>query len=457
MTQTAERFNIETPDNTTRILNASIGWPIVKEKFDETFREIAKNVSIKGFRRGKVPRSILEKMFRKHVERDIVQELIRTDIVEILQKNSTIRPVGDINEWKLEYDEVQNDTDFPYKATFEVIPDVTIENYKGIDAKKYTVKVKDSDVEKELEHLREHMKKSLPVEEGTIEAGHILSLSIMGKIDSEAESFENQKIAVPENMDSAITIPQLVAFKFLGKNISDIQDEEEVEINFPESHEKYAGKTGNFFVEFTGVRRIEAPELNDDFAKETQRAETLEELKSILRSDLDKRNEEQSKNLLEKEILGEILKVNSFDLGDNLIGKQAEMKVQQTLMGLGFNTDGLMGDVRDNLISSYKKRAEVELRENLVLESISRTESIEVSDEEIESKINEIAEEEGKSAERIKADYLKENRLDTLRYYLKISKTLDFLKSESKITEVEVEEFPAEEPQTENEAGEQNS
>lgn len=449
MTQTAERFNIETPDNTTRVLKASIGWPIVKEKFDETFREIAKNVSIKGFRRGKVPRSILEKMFRKHVERDIVQELIRTDIVEILQNNSSIRPVGDINEWKLEYEEVQNDVDFPYKATFEVIPEVTINNYKGIEAKKYIVKVKDSDVEKELGHLREHMKKSVPVEEGKVEAGQILSLSIMGKIESEAESFENQKIAVPESSDSATTIPQMIAYKFMGKEISDIQDEEEIEITFPDSHEKYAGKTGNFFVEFQGVKRVETPEFNDDFAKETQRAETLDELKNILRSDLEKRNEENSKNLLEKEILGEILKTNSFDLGDKLIGKQAEMKVQQTLMGLGFNTDGLMGDVRDNLISSYKKRAEIELRENLVLESISRSEKIEVSDEEIENKINEIAEEEGKSAERIKADYLKDNRIDTLRYYLKISKTLDFLKSESKITDVEVEEFPAEESEPE--------
>ncbi|MBN2724027.1 MAG: trigger factor [Deltaproteobacteria bacterium] len=443
MTDIGKSFDIESVSSIEKSIKGKIPWITVKEKFDETYREISKTVSIKGFRRGKVPRSMLEKMFKKHVEKDIVQELVRSDLVEILQTSEGIRPVGDVTEWDIQHGEIEKNSDFAYTANFEVVPEVEIKDYKGHEAVKYIVAVKDEQIDHELEHLRNHYKKSLPVEDGNVETGHIISFSVMGKVGEKPVSIDSVKVPVPDG-ENISGLKEKIAAGFAGKEISSIPEENDIEIEFDENDAEYPGEKGSFLVEFEGVSRIEVPELDDDFAKETGKSDTIDELKETIRKDLEKQFEEKSTMLLEKAIMKSIIEKNDFQVGEKLIKKQAEMKVNQTLMGLGLgvNDNNLMGDVKNNLISSYAAKAEIELKENLSLESISKIENVEVSDQEIEDKIIEIANEEGKNPERVKADYLKDNGMDTLKYYIKMSKTLDFLKTESKITEEEVDEFP---------------
>lgn len=445
MSEAPKSFAVETVSPTLKKISGTIPWETVKAKFDETYRELAKNVSLKGFRKGKVPRSLLKRMFKKHIEQDLTSELIREASVEGLKDHpEPIKAVDTPNEWKVEGGELVEGQPYSYTVEVEVIPDVEIKDFKGIELKKLKVPVKDEDVDHQLEHLREHLTKEVPVEEGNLEPGHTLSMSIMGKIEGSPVSFENQKIVVPEGDDfDKGSVPQAVAAELRGRAVSELEDEVELELTFGEDAKDHAGKSGSFFVELMGVTTKAVPELDDDLAKESGEAETLEELKEQFREKLAKQNEERADDLMEKDLMTELMKRNPFEVGDSLITRQAEMKIDQTLMQLGFPMEGHdFGDYKKNLIDSYRDNAEQEIRRNLILDSLANAQGIEVTDEDVESKLQEIAEQSKESIERIKAEYQKENRLETIKYVLRLTKTLDFLKSESKIVEEEVDAFP---------------
>jgi trigger factor len=441
----AKGFKIETVSPIKKKIIGDIPWEKVKSKFDETYRELSKTVTMKGFRRGKVPRSLIKRMFKKHVETDLLSELIRESSVEALKiSENPIKVVDTPNEWNVIPGALEEGKPFTYEVEMEVIPEITIEDYKGIECKKLIVAVKEEDVDAKLETLKTTLTKEIPVEEGEITEGMVVSMNIMGKVEGAPFDFQNSRIAVPadDTFDHS-NIPMNVAFNLKGKDIAKIGEDLEMDLKFDENSGDLSGKEGSFFIEFQGVNKKSVPEIDDELAKESGEADSLEELKTKFRKQLGEQNEEKSKQLLEKEILTEIIKKNTFEVGPSLVRQQAEMKVEQTLKGFGFPVDEkTMAEYKSTLVEPYKEIAKTEIMENLVIEAIATQEKIEVSEEELDTKLEEIAEESGESVERVKAEYNKENKIETVKYVLKLTKTLDFLKSESKVREEEVSEFP---------------
>ncbi len=445
MSEAPNSFEIETISPVVKKIKGTIPWETVKAKFDETYKELGKSVSLKGFRRGKVPQSLLKRMFQKHIERDLTNELIREASVEVIKANpEAIHAVDTPNDWKIFPGELTDGQAFPYEVEIEVIPEVEVKDYEGIEVTKLVVPVKDEEIEHQIEHLQKHLTKVVPVEEGSVEPGHTVTLNIMGKIDGAPLNFEGEQIIVPEGDDfDQGSIPLRIATSLRGKPVQEIEQEFEHELVFGDNAGEYSGKTGSFFIEFQEVTRKVTPELNDDFAKESGEAETLDELRTKLTEKIQKQHDDQSNTLLERALMDEVIKRNGFELGQSLITRQAELKIEQTLMSLGIPLESAdMGEYKKNLVESYRGNAERELRENLLLESLSKQVSIEVTDEDLDAKLAEIAEKSGESIERVRAEYQKENRIDTLKYVLKLTKTLDFLKSQSKINEEEAEAFP---------------
>ncbi|MGM0595823.1 MAG: trigger factor [Myxococcota bacterium] len=439
MAKTEKNYKIEDINSIYKKIEGNVPWEKIKDKFDETYKEISKSVSIKGFRRGKVPRSLVSKMFKKHVEKDLSSELTRETVVEILKNEEEIKPASKPEDWEIEYESVEEGKPLDFSAKVEIIPEVQLENYSGYDLVKYVVPVDEEEINKEINKLQDQYSAAVTLDEGELKDGDLVSMDIMARIEGEPYT-KNVEIAVGDEPADEDIIPYFVLEELNGKEISEMDD---IEINhkFGDDGGIYSGKEVEIFVDINKVTSVKTPELDDDFAKDTGLADTFDELKEKISEKLKKRNENQSNTLLEKELLKNILAENEFEVGPALIKRQAEMKVNQTLMSMGMPYDQI-GQYADTLVEKYQDQAAVDIKNNLILETVAKKENIEVTEEDFEAKYNELAEESEKNIDRIKADYQDEKNKENLEYYIKMQKTLDLLKNKSTIKEEEVDEFP---------------
>ncbi|MBU1244924.1 trigger factor [Myxococcota bacterium] len=445
----AEGFTIENINPIQIRIQGLVPWKEVEKKFDETYREISKNMRFRGFRKGKVPRQMLEKMFSKHVETDLLQELTRGALVEFLRLKESIRPADNPREWKVTPGELVKGQDLPFSSELELIPEVEPQGYEGLKATRLTAPVKEQSIDEELERLVQRNTRVNSIENATLAAGTHVQLNVMGKLGDEPVSLENQNVTIPASAvpadDSHLARVAAVLFGF---HLPEVPYENEIAIPAFEDHPE-----GRVLVEITKAFTHEKPELDDDFAKETGRGDTLAELRESVGKDIAEELKNRSETLLERELLKQIVEANPFDLGQGLIRRQAEMKVDQILMQLGVDPENeAFLDTKKTLAKNYFAKAEKEIRENLLLEGIAKKENVEISDEALENKLKELADRSNKSVERIKADYTRDGKLEEIRYMLRMEKTIDLIKGKATIAEEKVDELPAlqeEEPQPE--------
>ncbi len=443
----AERFSIENINPIQIRIQGVVPWKEVEKKFDETYREISKNMRFRGFRKGKVPRQMLEKMFSKHVEGDLLQELTREALVEFLRLKETIRPADSPREWKVTPGELVKGEDLPFSSELELIPEVEPQGYEGLKATRLSAPVKDEAVDQELERLVQRSTRVNPVEDAPLTAGTHVQFNAMGKLGDEPVSLENQNLTVPETAVPADDSPLArVAAVLHGLHLAAVPFEDELAI--PAFGDKPEGRV---LVEITKAFTHVKPALDDGFAKETGRADNLAELRKVLAEDLAKEQTGRSETLLERELLRQLVEANPFEVGQGLIRRQAEMKVDQILMQLGVDPENeAFLETKKTLAKNYFVKAEKEIRENLLLEGIAKKENVEISDEVLDAKLQEIADHANKSLERIKADYQRDGKLEGIRYMLRMEKTIELIKSKAVIGEETVDELPSlqeEEPQ----------
>jgi len=445
-----DRFTIENITPIQIRIQGQVPWKEVEKKFDETYREISKNMRFRGFRKGKVPRQMLEKMFAKHVETDLLQELTREALVEFLRLKETIRPADNPREWKVTPGDLVKGEDLPFSSELELIPDVEPKAYDGLKAKRLIAPVKDQLIDEELERLVQRNTRQNSIENAKLEPGTHVQLNVMGKLGDEPVSLENQNLTVPAGAtpvdDSHLA---RVAAVLHGFHLTEVPYENEFAIP------AFEGKPeGRVLIEITKAFTHSKPALDDDFAKETGRGDTLAELRAAVGKDIAEELKNRSDLLVERELLKQVVEANPFDVGQGLIRRQAEMKVDQMLMQLGVDPENeAFMDTKKTLAKNYFAKAEKEIRENLLLEGISKKENVEISDETLENKLKELADRSNKSVERIKADYTRDGKLDGIRYMLRMEKTIDLIKSRAILTDEQVDELPPlqeEEPQPEH-------
>lgn len=443
-------FAIENMSPITIRITGSIPWREVEKKFDETYREIARNMNFRGFRKGKVPRQMLEKMFQKHVEKDLLREVTREALVEFLRSREDLRVVNTPRDWKVTPGELVKGQDLSFTSELELVPEVDPQNFEGIPATRYIAPVTEEDVDAEMNKMHRAFTRMVPIENAALPANAHVELSVMGKLETETVDLEKVSWVVPASSEPASgALEARIAALLPGLEIGTLPYD--VELDVPAYGDQPAGKV---LLTFTKAYLENQPELNDDFAKETGEAETLEELRSKVRKNLEENLAKRANALLEREIMKNIVDSNPFEVGPSLVRRQAEVKVDQVLMQLGMDPENeRFAEVRQSVAKGYIKRAEREIRENILLEAIAKKLNIEVTDDEIQSRLQDIAEKTHRSVERVRADYSRDGQLESIRYMIRMEKTLEHLKSKAVITEVNVDRLPEIHEEEELESG----
>ena len=409
-----------------------VPWEAVSVKLGEAYKELGKGVALKGFRKGKAPRSVLEQVYGQRVNYDVMNDLVR----ESFFKATTEHKLAAVAEPRIEEAEpLKKGQPFKFAAIVEIRGEVVPKDYKGLEIERRKLDVKQEAVDEALEALRREHTELRPIEGREITAaGDIVGLTVNGMIGEHAIS--QPQFAVDLDDSEREPIPGMRA-ALTGIPL-DTKDKK-IEIQIPDDHkdEQLKGRKAELTITLLEVRSKDVPELDDEFAKDTGKGETLDELKKNLRADLEAKEQEVIDREARENVLRELIKKNQIPVAPALVERAVALQYQRLRQMLGMKPEkgnaGLSPDLRDKM----RPAGADEVRGQLLLESIGDVEKLVLTDDELTKHIEITAKARNTSAQKLRAEWQRDNRLENVQYSLRQDKVLKFLVEGAKVTEVE--------------------
>ena len=393
------------------------------------YRKQVKNITVPGFRKGKAPRSIIEKMYGTGVfYEDAINDLIPTAYTEALEE-AKLDVVG-----QPEFDVVSiDDNGLVLSAKVYVKPEVEIKDYAGIEVEKEVAPVTDEAIDREIDMVRERNSREIDVTDRAAEMGDTTVIDFEGFCDGVA--FEGGKgTDYALKLGSGSFIPGFEE-QIVGKNID---EEFEVNVTFPTEYHSadLAGKDAMFKVKIHAITKVELPELDDDFAKDVSEFDTFDEYKADLKAKLAKRNEAAADNAVEEKLVEALIEKLEADIPEPMFVAETENFVRDydtrlRSQGLDLNTYfKYTGLTLDSLREQMRPQAERQVKARLALEKIAALENIEATEEDINAEYEKIAAAYGIELDQVKASI----DSDAIAADMKVQKAMEFVKEKAVVT-----------------------
>jgi trigger factor len=400
-----------------RKFSVELPWNEVEKQLSKAYRDLQKHVNIRGFRPGKVPRPMLEKQYGEAVKADVAKELAGHFLEHHFEENdvkAVSAPV--IEEYKYSDGEKLS-----FTAKVEVRPEISLEQYRGIEITARPVSVMDEEVQAELEAVRESHAQIHPVTGRDVaEKGDVVFFEL-------AELKDGQE-ARKQNLSGLIGEGRL--HPVLESRLAGVKTGEPFELDLPARPNAPEGETKRFRVRVNEIKAKVLPELNDDFARDLGEYSDLGALKDFVKGRLVKGREEQARMDSEEELVREIIAKNPFPVPESLVERQLNAYIEnfkQMMGGRSINEEAAR--------SEFSPRALFGVQRALILDAVAKREGIAVDDDDMELELKRIAERMKKNVMWVRAQYEKDNQMDELRYNLRERKVLDYLMREAKVVE----------------------
>ena len=411
-----------------------IPWETVSLKLGNAYRELGKGVALKGFRKGKVPRPVLEQVYGPRVNAEVAYELVRESFFRANQEHN----LAAVAEPRVEEAApIKKGQPFTFAAIIEVRGEVVPQDYQGLEIEKRKLDIPETAVEESLAQLRREHTELRPIEGREVTAaGDIVGLSVTGTIGE--HQINQPQFAVDLDDSEREPLPGLRE-ALLGVPI-DTKDKQ-IEITVPDDYkdESIRGRKANLTVTILEARSKDVPELDDEFAKDTGKADTLDGLRKALREELEGKEREVIDREAREGALRELIKKNQIPVAGSLVERAVEMQYQRLRQMLGMKpernnpTAGLTDELREKL----RPAGADEVRGQLLLEAIADKENIAVSDTELGEHIETTAKSRNVAPAKLRAEWQRDGRLDNVTYSLRQDKVLAFLVGKAVVTEVE--------------------
>lgn len=412
----------------------------VQPKLNEAYDKLKKDIRIKGFRRGKVPLSVIVKNYKPQVEGEVGEKLVQDTYFEAIEKQG-LDPVVHPDITSVKYNE---DGSFTYVANVDTKPQFELATYRGITVEKPTVTVSDEEVETELKAIRKEMAVLRSVEERAIAEGDIVVVDFQG-------FHKGNALKQVKNEDYSVDVGSGRMGKEFEEKLIGMKKGEDAShpVNFPEKHPNpiLAGKEIEFRVKIKDVKERVLAEFDDDFAKDVSAAfTTFEELKTSIRERHLKEKEQSAEGTLTDKIMQKLLEAHDFEVPNRLVAFEIEQMIkqtEQTLMkgGLSLEAAGLN---REELAKQNAEMAAKRVRGDFVLKKIAEVEGIKVNDEDLDRGFKRIGEQYNMPVAKVKEYFQSRDDLLPFMNELLNEKILHFLKEAAEIVPAGVGE-PAQE------------
>ncbi len=405
---------------------------VVTSELNNAYKKIAKTANIKGFRKGKVPRAILEQHYGPKAQYDAVGALINNSLYKAIV-DEKIDAVS--QPQVVESGEVEAGKPFTYEAEVEIRPTVEAKDYTGIEVDKEVAPYDESSVDKQLENMAANNAQLEVSKRKIAREGDTVIIDFEGFIDGTA--FENGSAKDYQlELGSNSFIPgfedQVAGMKR--------EQEKDVEVSFPEGYgsKDLAGKPAVFKVLLKEIKEKVVPKLNDDFAKQFD-AENMEALRQRLKENTIALEAERSETQVTESIVNELINRNPFDVPEGMVKNQLmylKDSFSQRLQAQGMTFE-MLGMNDDSFALTYRDMAEQQVKADLLIAAIAKQEAIEASDDEVEEKIKELAESNNAPLEQVQQYFGNDQAKAGLKSQIIHDKVTQYLRENAKITEVE--------------------
>lgn len=398
-------IKVEKTENNNEL---KLEFTIEAQKFDEGMKKVyaksAKYITIPGFRKGKAPMAIVEKHYGPEVfYEDTFNEIVPEEYERELKENN----IEAVSRPQIDVKQMGKGQDLIFTAIIQTKPEVKLGKYKGIQLKKVEYNVSDEDIEHELGHMADRNSRLVNVEDRPVEDGDITVIDFEGFVDGkpfEGGKAENHELTIGSKTFIPGFEDQIIGMK--------IDEEKDINVKFPEEYfsEELKGKDATFKVKLHEIKKKELPELNDDFAKDASEFDTLDELKASIREKLEDENKNKAKYETEDAAIKAVTDAAEVEIPSGMIETEIDnmvkdMESRLSYQGIALNQYlQMIGKTMEDFRKENEPQAKNSVKTRLTLEAIVKAENIEASEEDINKKVEEMANIYGKSAEELKAN-----------------------------------------------------
>ena len=388
--------------------------------------------NIPGFRKGKAPQAMIEKMYGVGVfYEDAVDEAINASYPDAAKESG----LEIVSRPEISIEQVEKGKSFIYVATVATKPEVTLGEYKGIEVEKAKPEVTDADVEAELKKVQEQNSRLVSVEDRAVADGDQTVIDFEGFVDGKA--FEGGKAEDYTLVIGSHSFIDTFEDQLIGKNIG---EDVEVNVTFPAEYHaaELAGKPATFKVKIKEIKMKELPELNDEFASEVSEFETLDAYKEDVKNKLAETKQAQATAENENNVVQKVVDNAQMDIPAPMVDEQVRNMIEdyaRRLQSQGISFDQYLqftGSTIEQLQEQMRPQAELRLRTRLVLEAVVAAEKIEPSDELVEAEIKKMSENYKMDAEQIKT-IMGEVGMAQMKADMAVQEAVDFLVAEAKL------------------------
>ena len=405
----------------------------VASEFSRAYKNLGQRVRVKGFRSGKIPRTVLQGIYGDEVKGEVRSHLVEESLGEVIKE----RGLEIVSRPEVEANELNESGTFSFSAVFEVKPEIHAKDYLGIDLEKVKLSIPDTQIEEALRRLQESHAQLEPIEgREIVQKGDFVTLDFEGMIA--AKSFSGGK---GENylleVGSGRALPQFED-AVIGLKVGEPQT---VQVIYPEDfpNKEIAGKTVDFSVVVRELKQKVLPPLDDEFAKDHGECASLEELKANVRARLEDELKHYQNEELKEKIVSRLIEAHSFTAPPSMIERQTRYLMerhQNQIAGQAGSDAGAappMEEARKNL----EARAMRQVQATLLVEKIAQIEKIEITDKDVQDRVDSVARAAGERAKPVREFYSRPDARDDLRAQIAFDRTLAFLLDRAQIKEVD--------------------
>jgi len=422
-------------ENNTVVLDVEVDAEQLTDALDQAYRRLVKDVHVPGFRKGKTPRVVFENYIGKAaLYNEAVENVIPNAYMQAVDETG-IEPVA---QPEFEVEEVEEGKEIKFKATVRVKPEVTLGQYKGLEATKSKVEVTDNDVDQELARLQERHAQLINLEEGTVVSGDTTLIDFVGRKDGvEFEGGKGTDYSL--EIGSGSFVPGFED-QLIGSTVGETKD---ITVTFPEDYanEDLKGQEAVFTVTVKGIKRKEIAPLDDEFAKDVSEFDTLEELRADLLNKLRETGENLAQQQIKVETVQKAVENAKIDVPEEMVDTRVNEMVEN--MERRISTQGLTldnyllytGTNLEDLKNSFREDALRGVKTNLVLEAIVKAEDIEVSEEELDKEVVAMAESYQQDAILLRKILEGRNQIKFIREGMQQQKAIDFIAEQAILVE----------------------
>ena len=411
-------------------LELEISADEVSKAMERVAKEFARLARVPGFRPGKAPIPLIKKRFAEDIKGEVLQTLVPQRVEKAVAEQK-LTPVSQPQVDKVEYNEGQP---VKFRASFEVLPEFALGNYKNLEIEMPEMQITDERVAETLAEMQQRAATFTPVEGRAAHNDDFVQVKLHGTPEGGGDPLQADSVLCHVGAEETM---EPFNENLRGANAGDHKNfDVEYPADYPDA--KLSGKKFHYSVDVLGVKTKTLPEINDEFAKDVSDAASLEELKKKIRDSLEHERDHRQKELQREKVLAELVKLHAFPVPDSLVEHQMDVRLERVVRSLAqqgvdpraVNVDWV------SLRRRQEERARDDVKAELVVDRIATEEQIDVTEEELQHELEHVASHGGESAEAIRARLTKQGALDRMKAKLRSDKTVDWLAQNARVKTV---------------------